>query len=415
MAAETASGREWVWVAACMAVGAAAAALVFSGLHPHPLVTAAVLAIGIVGGAFLLSWAAEAAQIDVSASLAIAVLALVAILPEYSIEAVLAWKAGASFDPENGSSLLALRYSGAVTDEMSRVAANVTGANRLLIGIGWSLVVLIYYLRRRRPLDMRGGTGMSLEIRTLTVATLLSFLVFAMSQVHVALAAVMIAVYLFYLWVSSAQESGEPHLVGVSLLIGSLPDKKRRTVLAALFVYAVAVILVVAEPFVESLVETGREMGIDEFILIQWVAPLASEAPEIVLAILFSLRANPLAGMTTLISAEVNQLTLLIGSMVVVFSLSSGEPLNFGLESRQAAEFLLTSAMSLFAVLLIASRVIDWKGGAVLLGLFVAHLFFTSESERMLFAYIFLALSVVLVVMDRKRLRGLVAAPSTPA
>ena len=397
-------------MAVSVAVGALAVALVVSGLHPHPLVTALLLAIGIVGGAFLLSWAAEVAQLDVSASLAIAVLALVAILPEYSIEAVLAWKAGASFEPSSSSSLLDLRYSGAVTEEMSRVAANVTGANRLLIGIGWSLVVLIYYLRRRQPLDMRGG--MSLEIRTLTVATLLSFLVFAMSQVHVVLAAVMIAVYLFYLWVSSTQESEEPDLVGVSLLIGALPDKKRRTVLALLFVYAVAVILAVAEPFVESLVETGREMGIDDFILIQWVAPLASEAPEIVLAILFSLRANPMAGMTTLISAEVNQLTLLIGSMVVVFSLSSGEPLNFGLESRQAAEFLLTSAMSLFAVLLIARRVIDWKGGAVLLGLFVAHLFFTSESERMLFAYIFLALSLLLVVVDRKRLRGLYTTPS---
>jgi cation:H+ antiporter len=242
-----------------MAVGAGAVALAVSGVHLHPLVTAAALGAGIVSGAFLLSWAAEVAQIDVSASLAIAVLALVAILPEYSIEAVLAWKAGASFDPSTVSNILALRYTGAVTEEMSRVAANVTGANRLLIGVGWSLVILIYYLRRRQPLDMRGG--MSLEIKTLTVATLLSFLVFAMSQVHIVLAAVMIAVYLFYLWASSTQESEEPDLVGVSLLIGSLPDKRRRTVLAALFVYAAAVIIAVAEPFVESLIETGLEMG----------------------------------------------------------------------------------------------------------------------------------------------------------
>ena len=350
---------------------------------------AVLLGAGIVGGAFLLSWAAEAAQIDVSASLAIAVLALVAILPEYSIEAVLAWKAGASFDPSTN----------VVTPEMNRVAANVTGANRLLIGIGWSLVFLIYYLRRRRPLDMRGS--MSLEIRTLTVATLLSFLVFAMSQVHVILAAVMIAVYLFYLWLSSTQESEEPHLIGVSLLIGRLPDAQRRMVLAVLFVYAAGVILMVAEPFVEALIDAGREVGIDEFTLIQWVAPLASEAPEIVLAILFSLRANPLAGMATLISAEVNQLTLLIGSMVVVFSVSAGEILNFELEGRQAAEFLLTSAMSLFAVLLVAPRVIGWKGGMTLLALFVVHLFFTDESSRMFFSYIFLGLSVGLVAADQ--------------
>ena len=55
-----------------------------------------------------------------------------------------------------------------------------------------------------------------------------------------------------------------------------------------LIVYAAAVILVTAKPFVDSLVETGLELGIDEFILIQWIAPLASESPEIIIAILFS-------------------------------------------------------------------------------------------------------------------------------
>ena len=63
-----------------------------------PTVAAAVFGLGIVAGAFLLSWAAEVAELDVSASLAIAVLALIAILPEYAIEAVLAWDAGSSFD-----------------------------------------------------------------------------------------------------------------------------------------------------------------------------------------------------------------------------------------------------------------------------------------------------------------------------
>ena len=77
-------------------------------------------------GAFLLSWAAEVAELDVSASLAIAVLALIAVLPEYAIEAVLAWDAGSSFDT----------VTGGVTTETSRVAANVTGSNRLLIGLG---------------------------------------------------------------------------------------------------------------------------------------------------------------------------------------------------------------------------------------------------------------------------------------
>ena len=109
-----------------MAIGLPAFMVRFGDIEMAPTTAAIVFSVGIVGGAFLLSWAAEAAQVDVSASFAIAVLALIAILPEYAIEAVLAWDAGQSFVPGSGN----------ITDEMGRVAANVTGANRLLIGVG---------------------------------------------------------------------------------------------------------------------------------------------------------------------------------------------------------------------------------------------------------------------------------------
>ena len=121
MVAQAPSRRYWSWILAFAAVGLPAVFMRLSGIHPDPVLAALIYGIGIVGGAFLLSWGAEAAQVDVSASLAIAVLALVAILPEYAIEAVLAWDAGGSFNLETKE----------VTDEMGRVAANVTGSNRL--------------------------------------------------------------------------------------------------------------------------------------------------------------------------------------------------------------------------------------------------------------------------------------------
>lgn len=382
----------WLWLGATLGAGIPSIALRFSGIHVDPSVGMIIYAIGIVGGAFLLSWAAEVAQLDVSASLAIALLALIAILPEYAIEAVLAWKAGASFD----------NVTQVVTPEMQRVAANVTGANRLLVGLGWSLVILIYWVKRRRPMDLRGH--MKLELVMLGIATLLSFIIFFTGQVHMLLAAVLIGLYLFYLWASSRQGSEEPDLVGVSVLIGSWPTLQRRTAVVALFLYSATVILMAAEPFVEALVEAGLQLGIDEFILIQWIAPLASESPEIIVAILFSLRSNPTAGLTTLISSEVNQLTVLIGSMVVIFSLSAGEPLNFLLDSRQSVEFLLTSAVSLFGLLLIAPRLISWGSGLTLLGLFIAHLFFVEESARLVWAFVYLGLAVGLVALDRRRI-----------
>lgn len=384
-----------LWLAACGVIGLPTFILRSYGVNIDPALAAFVFGIGILGAAFLLSWAAEAAQHDMSAALAIAILALIAVLPEYAVEAVLAWDAGQSFSAATGE----------VTEEMSRVAANVTGGNRLLIGIGWSAVILIFWFRRRRPLDLRGF--LSLELILLSVATALSFIIFITWQVHMALAGVLIALYVFYLWRSSRQETEEPDLLGPALAIGNLPRYRRRAVVFALFVYAAAVILVAAEPFVEALVGTGQDLGIDEFILIQWVAPLASESPEIIVAVLFSLQASPVDGMSTLISAGFSQLTLLVGSMVVIFSISAGEPLNFGLDDRQAVEFLLTSAMSLFAILLIIPRVIGWRSGASLIVLFAAHLAIPNEEARLIFAYIFLGLSAGLLVFNHHRLLAL--------
>ena len=135
-------------------------------------------------------------------------------------------------------------------------------------------------------------------------------------------------------------------------------------------------IIVSAAPFVDGLVEMGHHLGVGDFILIQWIAPLASETPEVVVAALLGIRPNPASGIAVLISSEVNKFTLLIGIMVVVFSAAAGQLLTFLLDSKQSVEFLLTCAVSLFGLLLIAKRRVGWRAGAVLLGLFVVRLFF---------------------------------------
>ena len=387
------SRRLWTTIIVLLLLGSPGALVRLSGVDVDPIIAAAVYGVGIVAGAFLLSWAAEVAAMDVSASLAIAVLALIAVLPEYSIEAVLAWDAGSSFNTATG----------AVTDETSRVAANVTGSNRLLIGLGWSVVILIYWMKRKRVLDMRGKMG--LEITMLTIATLVTLLIFFMQQVHLLLAVGLIGLYVAYLWISSTREVEEPELIGAAALIGSLPVKIRRAIVVFLFVFAAGVILIAAEPFVDSLVETGESLGIDEFLLIQWGAPLASESPEVIVAALFTLRANPVAGLTALISSSVNQLTLLVGSMVVIFSAAAGEVLSFPLDERQTIEFLLTTSVSAAALILIARRVISWNAGAILLVLFIAHLLFTDQEARLRFSFVYFGIALGIIAMDWLRIR----------
>ena len=99
-------------------------------------------------------------------------------------------------------------------------------------------------------------------------------------ELHLADTFVLGALFLLFVWTNFKSEKVEAELVGPSALIGALPTAKRRTVVIVLFVIAAGTILIMAEPFVESLKETGHALGLSEFLLIQWVAPLASEAPR---------------------------------------------------------------------------------------------------------------------------------------
>ena len=422
MTTNASNGKLWVSMILLAGVGIPGVIIRFGGLHLDPALEALIFGVGIIGAAFLLSWAAEVAQLDVSASFAIAILALIAVMPEYMVEAVLAWDAGESYRQ------LAVAQ-GEVTKEMSLAAANVTGANRLLIGIGWSAVIIIFWLKRRSGFDMRGL--LKLELPMLVVATLLTILVAFSKAIPIWLAVVFIGAYIFYLWRSSTQESEEPDLLGAAAMIAAFKPLYRRLWVLGLFIYSAGVILIAAEPFVHGLRATGEALGISEFLLIQWLAPLASESPEIIVAVLFALRANPNDGLTTLISSQVNQLTLLVGSIVVVFSISSGQLLSFPLDyfeggfverlrgpfGLQSSEFLLTAAASTFAILLISTRIIKLWHGIALLGIFVAYmttlLFFPgifggiddveNVPLRMWASIIVFGLAVVLVAVNWRR------------
>src|SRR4029078_850767 len=92
----------------------------FSGIQATPVLSLVIYGVAVIGASFLLAWAAEAAQIDVSGGLAIAVLALIAVLPEYAPDLYYAFTAG--------HTPAYVQYA----------AANMTGSNRLLMGIGWA-------------------------------------------------------------------------------------------------------------------------------------------------------------------------------------------------------------------------------------------------------------------------------------
>lgn len=377
------SGRHILWLVACVLVTAPGLAVRVGLVHGTPPVESLLFGVAIVGAAFLLSWAAEIAQLDVSQGLALALLALIAVLPEYLVDASFAWLAASK--PEFAP------YA----------VANMTGANRLLIGIAWPLVVLTALIRFRRK-RVRLEKGHGLEILVLAVASMYAFIMPLKQSISLIDCVVLLAIFAFYIYRVAGLPSAPPHLVGPALLIGNLAPAARRLSMAAMAVFSGAVVFMVAHPFAESLVETGVSLGIDEFLLVQWLAPLASEAPEFVVVILFAWRGMSTAALGTLISSKINQWTLLVGMLPLVYSIALGEPSAFPLDERQRQEVFLTAAQSVFAIALLLDLSLSIFGAAAIFALFMLQAIL--PETRMVVAYLYLALTLAVVVESRRRI-----------
>lgn len=384
-------------------------ALRVSGSHPTPWIAAVLFGVAVVGSAFLLAWAAEALQLDVSQGLALAVLALIAVLPEYAVDFVFTAKAGT--DPKEYAPL---------------ALANMTGGNRLLIGVGWSLVVLLAAWRMRRiatadgydgPMDdeVQLGRPHSIEIGFLAVATVYSLTLPLKRSITLVDAVVLVTLFGLYMVRVARAPAEEPHLVGPAELIGSLTRTRRRVVVGAILVFAAGVILACAEGFAEALVETGTQFGISKFLLVQWLAPLASEAPELLVAGLFAWRLNTEAGLGALVSSKVNQWTLLVGTLPIVFAVSSKSLHGLPLDALQREELFLTAAQSAFAVAVLANRSISVREATALLTLFLSQFVLGAvvpesihEVERIGVGSIYLVLAAIILVRQRRVIPALI-------
>jgi cation:H+ antiporter len=346
-----------------------------ASIHADPVIGAVAYGLAIVGAAFILSWAAEVVQLDIAAGLALALLALIAILPEYAVDFVFTAKAGREF-----------AETGAAAQYGPLALANMTGGNQLLIGLGWPLVILVATWRVKRTgaaPDVAEGTtvdqinlsrSQTVDIAYLTLASVYGLSLFLKDTLTPVDAVVLVGIYVFYLRRLSGAPPEEPHLVGPSAYIGSLPRRTRRIVNYTGFVVAATVILLCAEPFAESIIELGEAIGVSEFLLVKWIAPTASEAPELLVAVLFAWRLAGRTGMGALISSKVNQWTLLVGSLPIVFSIFAGALHGLPLDQVQRVELFVTAAQSVFAVAVVASRSISRGEAWVMLGLFVAQL-----------------------------------------
>ncbi len=381
------------WLSLGLAVGASLpwTAVALSGAGLPPLLVALLAGGSILGAAFLLSWAVETAELDVPPALAVSVLALVAVLPEYAVDATFAWNAGR--DPSQAHYAI----------------ANMTGGNRLLLGLGWSLMVFLAWGRFGKA-GIRLPAVARLDVGVLFVASLYALVPVVRGRLTLLDTAVFVLLYLAYVVAAARaerEEDGEEALVGPSALLGVFGPAVRRPLLLAILAWAAGAIYLAAEPFAHALVQTGLEYGVDEFLLVQWVAPLASEAPELAVAGLLVGRGRFSKGLLTLVSSKVNQWTLLVGTLPVVSSLSAGRPAVLPFDGRQQEEVLLTAAQSLFGVAVLGDLHLSRLQAVLLAALFLAQFAVPGTHGRLIFAFAYLAAAAFTALALAGHRRGL--------
>ncbi|WP_302548997.1 sodium:calcium antiporter [uncultured Desulfovibrio sp.] len=370
-----------------------------------PIVVALLSGIAILGASFLLTWACEVAQMDIPQAVAVAVVAFIAVLPEYAVDMYFTWMAGQH--PESAYSHYAI--------------ANMTGANRLLIGVGWSAIVLLFAGRFHKGVHLPDDKRT--DVLFLGLATLYALCIPLKGSLTWVDGLVLLGIYIWYICIVARRPVEEEEPEGPAAVLARFAKRVRLRSVIAIFIFAALVILCNAEPFSENLVASGKLLGVNEFLLVQWLAPIASESPEFIIALMFASRGNAALALGSLLSSKLNQWTLLVGMIPGVYALSSGgltPPIN--LDTHQFQEILLTAGQSLFAVALLVDLRLHVREAFWLLVLFLAQRLsplYDAQLEALLglphdplrlhffYAKVYIVLAVVLLLRNWRKVRDL--------
>lgn len=384
------SWRERLVLPAVVAPAAAAAASPASAAWTFPL---------MIFAAFVVAWGAEAAEFLMSQGLALAALALIQTLPEFAVEAVIAWKAGK--DP--GMVHLAI--------------ANFTGSLRLLTGLGWPMIygVAAFYSRRKRGRKL-GEIALHDEhaVEVLGLLPPLAWFVVVWAKRSLSLwdAAVLTLTYVVYLWVllklppRDEEPEEDEKIPRVSRWALAQKGWRRWGAVIGLLLAGGAIIFWVAEPFLASMMALAATFGISQFVFIQWVAPFLSEFPEKTSAFAWARRVTraPVALMN-MVSSNINQWGVLSAMLAVIYSLSRGRPSALPFDEFQSLEILLTILQAFLGWIFLASMSLQAYEAAGLFALWVIQFAVPSLRQEMLWVYgAWIGIELVLLAVRKKKI-----------
>jgi cation:H+ antiporter len=307
----------------------------------------------ILISAIAIAWAAESAQFFIAQGFALAILAWLQTLPEFAVEAVLAWHQQVQF-----------------------LLANLTGALRLLTGFGWPVIYFTAAMFQRR----RGGKPLqvicleehhAVEVMGLAAPLLYIGVIAWKGSLTVYDGAVLILLYTAYLLMLSRMPPEDPETIddleAIPRKIVTAPRNRRIAIISALFLFGGLLIYVAAEPFLASLLALSVAVGIPAFVFIQWVAPVVSEFPEMASTFYWarSVDRAPMALMN-MVSSNINQWTLLTAVLPIIFSISIGSVTPILFDQEQRIELLLTLGQAVVGMIFLMNMRLAWYEAAVM-------------------------------------------------
>jgi len=343
----------------------------------------------------LITWGAEAAQFFVAQGFALAILAWMQTLPEFAVEAVLAW---------HQSTPLLL--------------ANLTGALRLLTGVAWPMIYLtaaVFHRKRAgQPLRfIQLHPHQSVEVIGLIPPLLYALVIWWKANLHLYDAFLLIAFYMAYLVLLTKlppqEREGVDALEAVPRAIVLARRSRRILAISTCFIAGGALIYFTAEPFLGSLIALAAAIGIPSFLVIQWLAPVISEFPELASTFYFARQQESASvAVMNITSSNINQWSLLVAMLPLVFSLSRGEVSAIPFDRQQESELLLTIGQSLVGLTFLLNMEFAWWEALAMFLLFAVQFVlpvFTGNGVRVWITLAFFVWTggAVLAMLVRRR------------